>query len=154
MASVGATGNPAQRLRRASSWWEFIRASRGRSDLHPDVGSFFGVNANTLRLAPPESMQFGRALWRLLDKIHHANANFRPVYLSKVDLSDGFFRLWLRPEDTLQLAVLFPTRKGEPPLIGIPLIYPMGWCESPPNFTACTEIVTDLANAVLASPRH
>ena len=114
--------------------------------------SFSGVNADTLKLAPPEAMQFGRTLQRLLTKIHYANDHFGPVYLSKIDLSDGFYRLWLRAEDTAHLAVLFPTRPGETPLIGIPLTNPMGWTESPPNFCACTETIADLANAAIATP--
>ena len=94
-------------------------------------------------------MQFGRTLYRLLHRLQYANPRYGPVFLSKVDLSDGFYRLWLRPEDVLKLAVVFSTCKGETPLIGIPLTNPMGWCESPPNFSACTETVADLDNAVL-----
>ena len=108
--------------------------------------SYFDVNKDTLNIAPSEAMQFGRTLWRLLFRIHHANEKFGPVYMSKVDLSDGFYRLWLRPEDTMRLAVLFPSRQGEPDLIGIPLTNPMGWVSSPPNFCACTETIADLAN--------
>jgi hypothetical protein len=78
--------------------------------------------------------------------MHHANTKFGPVYKSKVDLSDGFYCLWLRPEDTMRLAVLFPSQPNEPDLIGIPLTNPMGWVSSPPNFCAYTETVADLAN--------
>jgi len=49
-------------------------------------------------------------------------------------------------------AVLFPSCKGEQPLIGIPLTNPMGWCKLPPNFSACTETVASLANANLTNP--
>ena len=125
---------------------------RGRRDRMISDYTYFGVNAETLQLAPLDAMQFGRTLHRLLSHIHRANDHFGPVYMSKIDLSDGFYRLWLKPEDTLRLAVLFPSRTGEPPLIGIPLTNPMGWCSSPPNFSACTETVADLANAALADP--
>ena len=125
---------------------------RGRRDRMISDYSYFGVNADTLRLAPAEAMQFGKALPRLLAKIHHSNEHFGPIYMSKIDLSDGFYRLWLRAEDTAHLAILFPSRKGEPPLVGIPLTNPMGWCDSPPNFCACTETVADIANATLANP--
>ena len=93
---------------------------QGRRDRMISDYSFFGVNASTLKVVPPKAMHFGRALYRVLDQIHHANAHFGPVYLSKIDLPNGFYRLRLRPEDTLQLAVLFPSRPGEPPLVGIP----------------------------------
>ncbi|VEU39857.1 unnamed protein product, partial [Pseudo-nitzschia multistriata] len=122
---------------------------RGRRDRMISDYSYFGVNAETAPLAPAEAMQFGRALKRLLQRIHSANSRFGPVYLSKIDLSDGFYRLWVKPEDTLSLAVLFPKREGEQPLVGIPLTNPMGWCSSPPNFSACTETVADLANGIL-----
>ena len=111
--------------------------------------SFFGIKDDTVPLAPPEAMQFGQTLKRLLQRIHLANDIFGPVYMSKIDLSDGFYRLWLRPEDTLKLAVLFLSKPGEEPLVRIPLTNPMGWCLSPPNFSACTETVADLANASL-----
>ena len=52
----------------------------------------------------------------------------------------------------MKLAVLFPSRLGEAPLVGIPLTNPMGWCSSPPNFRACTETVADLANTSLENP--
>ena len=94
-------------------------------------------------------MQFGQTLKRLLQHIHRANDVFGPVYMSKIDFSDGFYWLWLRPEDTSKLAVLFLSRPGEEPLVEIPLTNPMGWCFSPPNFSACTETVADLPNASL-----
>ena len=88
--------------------------------------SFFGVNYDTVPLAPPEAMQFDQTLKQLLQRIHCANGVFGPVYMSKIDLSNGFYRLWLRPEDTVKLAVLFLSRQGEAPLVGIPLTNPMG----------------------------
>ena len=108
--------------------------------------SYFDVNADTFIIAPSEAMQFGQTLWKLLYRIHHANSNFGPVYMSKFDLLDGFYQLWVRPEDTHRLAVLFPSRKNEPALVGIPLTNQMGWVSSPPNFLACTETTCDMAN--------
>ena len=70
----------------------------------------------------------------------------------KINLSDGFYCSWLRPEDRLKPAVLFPSRPGEDHLVGIPLTNPMGWYLLPPNFSACTETVADLANASLENP--
>ena len=94
-------------------------------------------------------MQFGHALQRILRMIHSANPRYGPVYLSKVDIADGFYRLGLRPSDAVKLAVPFPTRDGEEALVGIPLALPMGWLESPPAFCAVTKTVTDLTNAAL-----
>lgn len=66
--------------------------------------------------------------------------------MSKVDLLDGFYRLWLRPKITHCIAVLFPSSKNESPLVGILLTNPMGWVSLPPNFSACTETVADMTN--------
>lgn len=109
--------------------------------------SFWDVNQNTVQHAPPEAMQFGRTLQRLLRRIRHANPRFGPVYMSKIDISDGFYRIQLGADDALALAVLLPSSEGEPPLVAIPLSLPMGWVESPPTFCAATETAADLANA-------
>ena len=114
--------------------------------------SFFGVNDDTDPLAPPEAMQFGQTLKRLLQRIHRANEVFGPVCMSKIDVSGDFYCLWLQPENTLKLAVLILSHSGGESLIGIPLTNPMGWRSLPPNFSACTEKMADLANASLESP--
>jgi hypothetical protein len=94
--------------------------------------TFHGVNPETLPLVPPEAMQFGKALQRLLHKIHQAHPWYGPVYLCKIDIP--------------KLGVLFPTRSGEEQLITFPLTLPMGWRESPPYFSTATETVADLSN--------
>eukprot|EP00536_Pseudo-nitzschia_multiseries_P014268 jgi/Psemu1/38109/gm1.38109_g len=89
--------------------------------------TYSDVNQDTLPLAPAEAMQFGWTLPRLLTKLHGANNRFGPVYMPKIDLADGFYRIRLHPDDTMKLGVLFPFRPGKAPLIGIPLTNPMGW---------------------------
>jgi hypothetical protein len=113
--------------------------------------SFLGVNHETLALSPPECMQFGKALWRVLRHLKSANPRLGPVYLSKIDIADGFYRIWARASDVPKLGVLFPSTNGEEYLIGFPLALPMGWTESPKIFTAATEAVADLANNSLAA---
>lgn len=108
--------------------------------------SFWGINDDTIRLAPAESMQFGRTLERILYNVRHANPAFGPVYMSKYDLSDGFYRIPLDPVYAPSLAVLLPVEPEEPPLVAIPLSLPMGWVESPPYFCAATETAADVAN--------
>jgi hypothetical protein len=71
------------------------------------------------------------------------------VFLSKNDIADGFYRIWLKASDTPKLAVLFPLRPNEEALIGLPLTLPMGWKESPPIFCATTETIVDLANTAI-----
>lgn len=99
---------------------------RDRRDRMISDYTYFGVNGKTLQLSPKHAMQFGCALNRLLYEIYHANPQFGLVYMSKIDLVDGFYRLWIAPHSTARLAVLFPARDREEPLIGIPLTNPMG----------------------------
>jgi hypothetical protein len=82
-----------------------------------------------------------------LRQIRFAPPQHGPVYMLKVDLSDGFYRVWLRPSDVPVLGVALPSLPDEEPLVAFPLILPMGWCESPPYFCcALTETVADLTN--------
>ena len=108
--------------------------------------SFSGVNDDTLTLAPRESMQFGRALKRVLRTIVRADPKYGPVYLSKIDIADGFYRVWLQAMDILKLGVTLPSTPGHPPLVAFPLVLPMGWVESPPYFAVLTETACDLTN--------
>ena len=119
--------------------------------------TFYDINADTINLAPKESMQFGRTLERILYLIRHSNPRYGPVYLSKVDLSDGFYRISLNDSAIAKLAVALPQFPGEEQLLALPLVLPMGWSESPPYFCAATETVADLANnwpAHITPPPH
>ena len=111
--------------------------------------SFSGVNDETVQLAPKEAIQFGRALQRVIAKVVHADPRYGPVYMSKIDVADGFYRVWLQIADIPILGVALPTTPGQPPLVAFPLALPMGWVESPPYFTTLTETACDLANTEL-----
>ena len=114
-----------------------------------------GVNAETLPLAVMEAMQFGHALDRVLREILLANPKHGHVKLDKTDLSDGFYRVDVAPEDVPKLGVIFPSRPGQPePLIALPLVLPMGWKNSPPIFSTATETIADLANSRLGDPSY
>ena len=110
--------------------------------------TFSGVNPNTVKMAPPEAMQWGRALNRVLWYILHADNRHGPVLMSKTDLSDGFYQMNLNPSGALKLAVPFHLA-GHEPMVAIPTRLPMGWTESPPAFSAVTETVADLVNEAL-----
>ena len=102
-------------------------------------------------MAPRDSMQFGWTLERLLYQIRFVNPRHGPVYISKVDLADGFYRFGLALSAVVKLGVIFPKYDKEEQLIAFPLVAPMGWGESPPAFCAGTETVADLANLVPSS---
>ena len=108
--------------------------------------SFYDINRDTVNFAPKHAMQFGRTLERLLYQIRHANPRYGHVYLAKVDLSDGFYRVALHDSAIAKLAVALPRFPGEEQLLALPLVLPMGWVESPPFFCAVTETAADLTN--------
>ncbi|WP_317202287.1 hypothetical protein [Janthinobacterium sp.] len=108
--------------------------------------TFWGINEDTVALAPSEAMQFGRAFDRILHKIRRANRRYGPTYMIKVDIADGFYRLFVSAPTTANLGVVFPQHEDEEPLVAFPLVLPMGWVGSPPFFCALTETSTDLAN--------
>jgi hypothetical protein len=108
--------------------------------------TFYRINEDTVVMAPPEAMQFGKALWQILTGIVQANPRLGPVYLSKVDIADGFYCIWVMAADIPKLGVLLPAEQGQERLIGFPVVLPMGWKESPLVFTYATDTVTDLAN--------
>jgi hypothetical protein len=108
--------------------------------------TFSGVNGDTDRRAHRQSMQFGRALIRVLQTIFFAPPEHGPVYMLKLDLSDGFYRIPVKAQDSPRLAVALPCQPNSPPMVAFPLVLPMGWTDSPPHFSSATETITDLAN--------
>ena len=114
--------------------------------------SFYGVNRDTLPIAPDEAMQYGRALDRIIRQVVRADPKHGPVHLIKVDLADGFYRIGVTPHDIPKLAVVFPDANPladtalDDRLVALPLRVPMGWTSSPPFFCAATETIADLAN--------
>ena len=108
--------------------------------------SFYGINQEAHQGAPPKAMQFGHALERVLRKVATTNPAQGPLYLLKINLSDGFYHVHLCVQDAPLLDVAFPVAPGEPLLMAILLVLPMGWTESPPYFCTTTETIVDLAN--------
>ena len=53
-------------------------------------------------------MKYGRALDRLILVIVYADPALGYVYMLKADVSDGFYRIGLRPEDAPKLGLIFP----------------------------------------------
>ena len=94
-------------------------------------------------------MQFGHALQRILQRMYDADPRHGPIYMMKVDIADGFYRVCLAPEDVPYLGVCLPSGPDGKTLIAFPLVLLMVWMESPQQFCAVTETVADLANTAL-----
>ena len=113
--------------------------------------SHYKTNAETLPVACLSEMQYGRALDRLLCDIVFADPALVPVYILKTDVSDGFYRIGVFPEDAPKLVLIFPSGANEEPMVAIPLMLPMGWKNSPPLFCTATETVAGFADEYLSS---
>jgi hypothetical protein len=113
--------------------------------------TFFGLNNETVKMAPRDAMKFGKALQRIIQSLVDANPKYGPVYLIKVDIADGFYRIWLNTQDILKLACTLPVQLREEPLLALPLVLLMGWTESPPCFCPTTETIADITNKCLVN---
>jgi hypothetical protein len=85
-------------------------------DRHPRTicdYSYYLVNEDTIELCPEKFMQFGRALLRILQQIARSDPHLGPVYLSKIDIADEFYRIVIHLGDIPKLAIMFPTQDGE-----------------------------------------
>jgi hypothetical protein len=59
-------------------------------------------------------------------QIVKADQRFGPVEFIKIDIADGFYRIWVKVEDIPKLGVAIPNLDGEEPLVAFPLALPMG----------------------------
>ena len=59
--------------------------------------SWSGINNDTQPLSPHNAMQFGFALDRFLQELLLADPSLGPLYLLKLDIADGFYRINLAP---------------------------------------------------------
>ena len=64
--------------------------------------SWIGINERENVADHKDAIQFSMALHRILGFILVTDPNLDPAYLCKVDPSDAYMRLWVRPEDTPQ----------------------------------------------------
>jgi hypothetical protein len=111
---------------------------------------YSGVNKERVKLAPPEVMQFGKALQRVLAKVVHANPYYGPVYLSKIDIADGFYRNAIHPRDVpCLLALVLPKTEGALVGGGTSPRAANGLGGNPPYFTSVTETACDLLSVAL-----
>ena len=80
--------------------------------------------------------QYRCALDCLLREIVFTDPDLGPVYLLKADVSDGFYRIGLRPEGAPKLGLIFLSGADEWPMVVIYLILPMAWNPPPPPYYA------------------
>jgi hypothetical protein len=78
--------------------------------------------------------------------------------MSKLDISNGFWRLIVQDADCFNFAYVLPHQGGAPCKIVVPSVVQMGWVESPSLFCTVTESTHDLAqhfvDAAVPLPPH
>ena len=68
------------------------------------------------------------------------------MYVLNADVSDSFYRIFLRPTDAPNIGLVFPSEGEDEELVVIPITLPMGCKKLPPIFCTTTETVKYLAN--------
>ena len=102
------------------------------------------VNDTTTLSAPSIPVkEIGKVLPRLLQYMHDTPRGVH-VLFTKLDISDGFWRLVVRNEDAFNFAYVLPQPSQEPVRLVIPAAVQMGWVESPGYFCSVTESARDL----------
>ncbi len=103
------------------------------------------VNGTTALQAPLVTVkQIGKVLPRLPHYMQDTPAGLH-ILFSKLDLSNGFWRLIMQGADCYNFAYVLPQAAGKPIQIVVPSAVQMGWVESPSLFCTVTELAGDSA---------
>jgi hypothetical protein len=94
--------------------------------------------------------EIGKVLHRLLYFMKITRAGHW-ILFSKLDISDGFWRLVVRNADSFNFAYVLPQLPGQPIKIVVPSALQMGWVESPSYFCAVTEFARDITQRLINS---
>jgi hypothetical protein len=78
--------------------------------------TFSDVNVATVSQAP-DSIQFGAALLRFLQRLERADTRRGPIKLAKTDISDAFMRVWISLDTIPCLGAILPSYLHEEPLV-------------------------------------
>ena len=107
------------------------------------------VNNTTTKQSPEYPVkELGRVLPRLLHFMATVPSE-ETIMFSKIDLSDGFWRMLVNEDDKWNFAYVLPNRPPDPIRLIIPHALQMGWTESPGYFCAATETGRDIMQALI-----
>ena len=130
----------SQDLRRLSK-----KQRRRVNNLAPAVNN---ATNTTAPLAPVKLI--GKALNELFEFIAVQQPG-DDVLLSKIDLSDGFWRMIVTEDARYNFCYVLPQPAGEPIRIVVPSAFQMGWKDSPPYFCTATETRRDFIDWLIAT---
>ncbi len=72
------------------------------------------------------------------------------VMFSKIDLSDGFWRMLVASDAVWNFCYVLPDPPGHPIRIVVPSALQMGWAQSPAFFCAATETWRDIIQGLVS----
>jgi hypothetical protein len=102
------------------------------------------VNETTAIQGLPQPVkEIGKVLPRLLEYMRDTPVGLH-ILFSKLDISDGFWRLIVRKADSFNFAFVLPQPHGYRTRIVVLSAVQMGWVESPTLFCTVTESAWDL----------
>jgi hypothetical protein len=112
------------------------------------------VNYTTVLSAPSIPVrEIGKVLPQLLQYMRDTLAGLH-ILFSKLDISDGFWRLVVHDDDCFNFAYVLPQEAGEPVRLVIPAVVQMGWVESPGLVCTVTESTRDLTQHLWTMPSN
>ena len=89
------------------------------------------VNTTTTQTSHPHALDFlGSKMPRILNFMAHAPSGL-PVYQSKYNASDGFWKMVVAAGSEWNFAYVLPQEEGQPVKLVVPNALHMGWKESP-----------------------
>ncbi len=98
------------------------------------------VNSTTVIKSPSIPVkEIGKVLPRMLQYMRDIPEGLH-ILSSKLDISNGFWRLIVQEYDSYNFAYVLPQEASEPCWIVIPAAVQMGWVESPSLFCTVTEL--------------
>jgi hypothetical protein len=107
------------------------------------------VNDTTTPLAPEKPVnELGKVLLRIFDFMLEVPAG-ETINFSKIDLSDGFWRMVVEAEDAWNFAYVLPDPPGSPIRLVVPHALQMGWTQSPAFFCSATETTRDVLQVLV-----
>ena len=89
-----------------------VKEERGQRPRWIGYYSYINLNSETLPIFALSAIQYGRALDHLIRDVIIANPVLGPVHALKMDVSNGFYHIGLRPMDDPNLGIVFPS-EGE-----------------------------------------
>ena len=109
------------------------------------------VNNTTATTAPQTPVKLiGVTLFELFEFMAVAPMNTN-IQLAKIDLSDGFWHMIVKPKHRYNFCYVLLQRQGEPTHVVLPPALQMGWQQSPAFFCTATETGRDVIDWLIDS---